>query len=75
MPRRAPWEPAVRPGATAVDPSPARPLLTRQLSNLTGAGAMGGAFWGFLFGLIFLAEPTRHDLTRRAPTRGRHFDL
>jgi uncharacterized membrane protein len=26
---------------------------TRQLQNLTGAGAMGGAFWGFLFGLIF----------------------
>ena len=21
---------------------------TRQLNNLTGAGAMGGAFWGFL---------------------------
>ena len=26
---------------------------TRHLSNLTGAGALGGAFWGFLFGLIF----------------------
>jgi uncharacterized membrane protein len=26
---------------------------TRQLHNLTGAGAMGGAFWGLLFGLIF----------------------
>lgn len=26
---------------------------TRQLQNLTGAGAMGGAFWGLLFGLIF----------------------
>jgi uncharacterized membrane protein len=26
---------------------------TRQLSNLTGAGALGGAFWGMLFGLIF----------------------
>jgi uncharacterized membrane protein len=26
---------------------------TRQLSNLAGAGALGGAFWGFLFGLIF----------------------
>ncbi len=26
---------------------------TRQLNNLTGAGAMGGAFWGMLFGLIF----------------------
>jgi uncharacterized membrane protein len=26
---------------------------TKQLSNLTGAGAMSGAFWGLLFGLIF----------------------
>jgi uncharacterized membrane protein len=26
---------------------------TRQLSNMTGIGAMGGAFWGMLFGLIF----------------------
>jgi uncharacterized membrane protein len=26
---------------------------TRQLNDLTAAGAMGGAFWGMLFGLIF----------------------
>jgi len=26
---------------------------TRQLANMTGAGALGGAFWGLLFGLIF----------------------
>lgn len=26
---------------------------TRQLSNMTGAGALSGAFWGLLFGLIF----------------------
>jgi uncharacterized membrane protein len=26
---------------------------TRQLSSLTGTGALGGAFWGLLFGLIF----------------------
>jgi uncharacterized membrane protein len=26
---------------------------TRQLHNLTGAGAMSGAFWGMLFGLLF----------------------
>jgi uncharacterized membrane protein len=26
---------------------------TRQLTNLTGAGALGGAFWGMLFGLLF----------------------
>lgn len=26
---------------------------TRQLHNLSGAGALGGAFWGLLFGMIF----------------------
>jgi uncharacterized membrane protein len=26
---------------------------TRQLHDLTGAGAMNGAFWGLLFGLLF----------------------
>jgi uncharacterized membrane protein len=26
---------------------------TRQASSLTGAGALGGSFWGLLFGLIF----------------------
>ncbi|MGD9573434.1 MAG: DUF1269 domain-containing protein [Thermoleophilia bacterium] len=26
---------------------------TRQLSDLTAAGGVGGAFWGLLFGLIF----------------------
>lgn len=26
---------------------------TRQLSSMTGTGALGGAFWGLLFGLIF----------------------
>jgi uncharacterized membrane protein len=27
---------------------------TKDLGNLTGAGALGGGFWGLLFGLIFL---------------------
>jgi uncharacterized membrane protein len=26
---------------------------TRQLNNITGVGALGGGFWGLLFGLIF----------------------
>lgn len=26
---------------------------TRQLADMTGAGALGGAFWGLLFGIIF----------------------
>ena len=35
------------------DPGDKKPK-TRQLNNLTAAGAWGGAFWGLLFGLIFL---------------------
>jgi uncharacterized membrane protein len=27
---------------------------TRQLQDMTSAGALGGAFWGMLFGLLFL---------------------
>jgi uncharacterized membrane protein len=34
-------------------PTGARKPKTRQLANVTAAGAMGGAFWGLLFGLIF----------------------
>lgn len=34
-------------------PEGAKKPKTRQLNNLTGAGAMGGMFWGMLFGLIF----------------------
>jgi uncharacterized membrane protein len=26
---------------------------TKQLTSMTGVGALSGAFWGFLFGLIF----------------------
>ena len=34
-------------------PSDKKRPKTKQLSNLTGAGAMNGAFWGMLFGMIF----------------------
>lgn len=34
-------------------PTGAKKPKTRQLANVTAAGAMGGAFWGLLFGLIF----------------------
>jgi uncharacterized membrane protein len=34
-------------------PTGDRKPRTRQLHNLTGAGALGGTFWGLLFGLIF----------------------
>jgi uncharacterized membrane protein len=39
--------------ATVSWPAGAKKPKTRQLSNLTGAGALGGAFWGLLFGLLF----------------------
>jgi uncharacterized membrane protein len=34
-------------------PEVAKKPKTRQLANLTGAGALGGAFWGLLFGMLF----------------------
>lgn len=34
-------------------PGEAKKPKTRQLNNLTGAGALGGMFWGLLFGILF----------------------
>ena len=39
--------------ATVSWESGARKPKTRQLNDLTGAGALGGMFWGLLFGMIF----------------------
>jgi len=39
--------------AVVTFPEGAKKPKTRQLANMTGAGALGGAFWGMLFGLIF----------------------
>jgi uncharacterized membrane protein len=44
----------VHDAATVSWPTDARKPKTRQLRDLTGAGALGGAFWGMLFGLLFL---------------------
>jgi uncharacterized membrane protein len=41
-------------GAVLTWPSDKRKPKMRQLHNLTGEGALGGAFWGFLVGLLFL---------------------
>jgi uncharacterized membrane protein len=43
----------VQDGAVVSWPPEAKKPRTRQLANMTGAGALGGAFWGFLFGLLF----------------------
>ncbi|WP_042422518.1 DUF1269 domain-containing protein [Streptacidiphilus anmyonensis] len=43
----------VQDGAVISWPGGASKPRTRHLSDMTGAGALGGAFWGFLFGLIF----------------------
>ncbi len=40
-------------GAIVTWPPGKKKPKTSQLSNLTGAGVLGGAFFGFLFGLIF----------------------
>ena len=43
----------VHDGATVARQPGARKPRTRQLDNLTGADALGGMFWGMLFGLVF----------------------
>jgi uncharacterized membrane protein len=43
----------VEDGAIVTWPAEAKKPKTKQLHNLTGVGAMGGAFWGMLFGLLF----------------------
>jgi uncharacterized membrane protein len=40
-------------GATVSWVAGAKKPKTRQLNNLTGAGALGGSFWGLLFGILF----------------------
>ncbi|WP_405855744.1 DUF1269 domain-containing protein [Streptomyces sp. NBC_00090] len=39
--------------ATVSWPEGATKPKTKQLNNLTGAGALSGTFWGMLFGLLF----------------------
>jgi uncharacterized membrane protein len=43
----------VHDAALVTYPEGAKRPKTRQLANMTAAGALGGAFWGMLFGLIF----------------------
>ncbi len=40
-------------GAIVSWPAGAKKPKTKQLHDMTGAGALGGAFWGMLFGLLF----------------------
>jgi uncharacterized membrane protein len=40
-------------GAVVSWPAGATKPKTRHLADMTGRGALGGAFWGLLFGLIF----------------------
>ena len=39
--------------ATVSWPDGKKKPKTKDLGDLTGAGALGGAFWGMLFGLLF----------------------
>ncbi len=43
----------VNDGAIVSWPAGATKPKTRQLTSMTGVGALGGAFWGLLFGLLF----------------------
>ena len=40
-------------GAIVTWPAGASKPKTKQLTSMTGVGALGGAFWGMLFGLLF----------------------
>ena len=40
-------------GAILTWPAGASKPKTKQLTSMTGIGALGGAFWGMLFGLLF----------------------
>ena len=40
-------------GAILTWPAGASKPKTKQLTSMTGVGALGGAFWGMLFGLLF----------------------
>src|SRR6266567_9517794 len=40
-------------GAILTWPAGASKPKTKPLANMTGIGALGGAFWGMLFGLLF----------------------
>jgi uncharacterized membrane protein len=43
----------IQDGAIVTWPAGAKGPKTKQLTSLTGAGALTGAFWGLLFGLLF----------------------
>jgi uncharacterized membrane protein len=43
----------IQDGAIVTWPAGASKPKTKQLSDMTGVGALGGAFWGLLFGLLF----------------------
>src|SRR3989442_15265811 len=44
----------IQDGAILTWPAGAKKPKTQQLSDMTGAGALGGAFWGMLFFIPFL---------------------
>ena len=43
----------IQDGAIVTWPEGAKKPKTKQLTSMTGVGALGGAFWGMLFGLLF----------------------
>ena len=43
----------IQDAATVTWPEGKKKPKTKDLGDLTGAGALGGAFWGMLFGLLF----------------------
>src|SRR5256714_15552641 len=52
-------------GAIVTWPEGAKKPKTKQLHDMTGAGALGGAFWGMLFGLLFFVRSSAWQLAQR----------
>ena len=61
-------------GAVVSWPPDKRKPKTRQLHSTTGAGALGGAFWGLLFGLDLLRPAGRRGDWCRDRSPGRLHD-
>ena len=60
----------VHDAAAVTWPDGAKKPKTHQLTSLAGAGALGGAFWGMLFGLLLSSGTVKAVSDFHATSRG-----